>query len=153
MLIGCLAPNAEVAQQSAPAVFVIQLFFTGVFLPVTAVSLAPPSALSTATRPEPDSALHLHPVLLQIPAALRWIQWIASLKYAVALSYLIEFGPETQEHHDWGPAERAQADMLLELSDIYEDQWWFYLLMILVLFCAFRVLSIIALAWRARSFF
>lgn len=38
LLVGCLASNAEVAQQSAPGIFVMQLMFAGVFLPVTQVT-------------------------------------------------------------------------------------------------------------------
>jgi len=124
LLIGCLATNAEVAQQSAPAVFVFQLFFTGIFIPVT-----------------------------QIPEGLRWIQYIASLKYAVGLSTIVEFGEGTQELHNWTDAQRDLADAFMEAQDVEPDRWWFYMLMILLLFCFFRTLSIIALAWRASYFF
>jgi len=124
LLVGCLASNAEVAQQSAPGIFVLQLLFAGVFLPVT-----------------------------QIPSALRCLQWLASLKYAINLDVLNEFGETNQERNNWSPELKRQADALIASTDIDPDLWWFYLLMIIVLFCVFRALSILALARRAAAFF
>jgi len=124
LLVGCLASNPEVAQQSAPPIFVLQLMFAGVFLPVS-----------------------------QIPEALRWLQYLASLKYAINLNILNEFGEATQEANNWTDVQRLQADAFITSNDIEPDQWWFYLMMLLILFACFRGLAIMALAWRARSFF
>ena len=124
LLVGSLAANAEVASQSAPMIFVPQLLFAGVFLPTS-----------------------------QIPVALRWLQWLSSLKYAVNLSVLNEFGQRTRDDNDWSVERKAAAVALIDSVDIDPDLWWFYLLMILVLFCLFRFLSILALARRASTFF
>ena len=124
LLVGCLASNPEVAQQSAPPIFVLQLLFAGVFLPVS-----------------------------QIPEALRWIQWISSLKYAINLNILNEFGEATREAGNWTLAHRMEAQAFIERNDIEADRWWFYVVMLGVLFCAFRALSILALARRATAFF
>jgi len=124
LLVGCLAANPEVAQQSAPPVFVLQLLFAGVFLPVS-----------------------------KIPSALRWIQWIASLKYAINLNILVEFGETTREKNNWTDANTAMAIDLIERNDVDPERWWFSVVMLVVLFLSFRFVSILALAHRAASFF
>lgn len=53
LLVGCLAANAEVANQAGPALFVPQLLFAGFYIPVS-----------------------------NIPAWFSWMQYICSLKYA-----------------------------------------------------------------------
>ena len=78
LLVGCLAANAEAASQGAPPIFVLQLLFAGVFIPID-----------------------------QIPCGLRWIQYIASLKYGINLVMINEFGEHTQVHE--GPGRRANA--------------------------------------------
>jgi ABC-type multidrug transport system ATPase subunit len=124
LLVGCIASNAEVAQQAAPPIFVLQLLFAGVFLPVT-----------------------------QIPEALRWIQWIASLKYAINLNILTEFGHATQENRNWDNTTRLMANEFIERQDVDPDLWWLYMIMLVALFCFFRILSIVALARRAKNFY
>jgi len=66
LLVGCLASNAEVAQQAAPAVFVPQLLFAGFFIQAE-----------------------------QIPVWLRWAQYTCALKYGMNLNIMNEFGPDT----------------------------------------------------------
>lgn len=68
LLVGSLAANAEVAQQSAPAIFVPQLLFAGFFIRTT-----------------------------QVPDWLSWVQYICSLKYGMNLYILNEFGESTRE--------------------------------------------------------
>merc|ERR1719171_2576840 len=68
LLVGCIVPNAEVAQQSAPALFVPQLLFAGFFI-------------KTA----------------QIPDWLNWVQYLCGLKYGMNLLILNEFGAGTRE--------------------------------------------------------
>ena len=122
LLVGCLVPNAEVAQQAAPALFVPQLLFAGFFI-------------STA----------------QIPVWLNWVQYLCGLKYGMNLFILNEFGEGTTE--GWDPAARAAANAIVDNNDIDPDRWWVYLLILLVLICAFRLLAILALAKRAEAFF
>lgn len=66
LLVGCIASNAEVAQQAAPAVFVPQLLFAGFFIQAE-----------------------------QIPIWLRWAQYTCALKYGMNLNIMNEFGAET----------------------------------------------------------
>jgi len=124
LVVGCLAANAEVATQASPPIFVLQLLFAGVFLPVS-----------------------------QVPAALRWIQWVASLKYAINLNILIEFGEGARARGEWSDAVNMQAQAFIERNEVKEELWWFYLIMILVLITFFRSIAIFALARRAANFF
>jgi len=124
LVVGCLAANAEVASQAAPPIFVLQLLFAGVFLPVS-----------------------------QVPEGLRWLQYICSLKYGINLLILNEFGEATREAGNWTAAQKFAAETFIEVNDIYEDDWYIYLLALIGLFCFFRVVAIIALARRASAFF
>ena len=45
------------------------------------------------------------------------------------------------------------AEALLTANDVDQFPWWFNVVMLVVLFTFFRILSIIALARRAASFF
>ena len=122
LLVGCLVPNAEVAQQAAPALFVPQLLFAGFFI-------------RTA----------------QIPEWLSWVQYLCGLKYGMNLFILNEFGEGTTAGWEEGPRKAAKA--IVDNNDIDPDRWWVYLLILLVLICAFRLLAILALAKRAEAFF
>jgi len=122
LLVGCLVPNAEVAQQAAPALFVPQLLFAGFFI-------------RTA----------------QIPEWLSWVQYLCGLKYGMNLFILNEFGEGTTAGWEEGPRKAAKA--IVDNNDIDPDSWWVYLLILLVLICAFRLLAILALAKRAEAFF
>lgn len=124
LLVGCLAPNAEVAIQSSPPIFVLQLLFAGVFIPTS-----------------------------RIPEGLRWIQYLCSLKYGINLIAINEFGNATQIANDWTPAQRAGADFFLEGIDVKPDEWWIYLIVLLSLLCFFRTLAVVALSRRASAFF
>ena len=82
---------------------------------------------------------------------LNWVQYICGLKYGMNLFILNEFGEGTTE--GWDPAARAAANAIVDNNDIDPDSWWVYLLILLVLICAFRLLAILALAKRAEAFF
>mmetsp|Transcript_72914 Transcript_72914/g.159352 ORF Transcript_72914/g.159352 Transcript_72914/m.159352 type:complete len:638 (-) Transcript_72914:485-2398(-) len=76
-----------------------------------------------------------------IPAFVRWLQYICPLKWGMNLLLLIEFndvqgGPE-----------------MLEANDINEDDWWIYLLVLLVIFVGFRILGMIALSRKAKALY
>ena len=124
LLVGCLAANAEVAIQSSPPIFVLQLLFAGVFIPTS-----------------------------QIPSVLRWIQYGCSLKYGINLIAINEFGHVTQAANNWTATQRAQADFFLESISVVQDDWAIYLIVLLSLLCLFRCLAVIALARRASAFF
>jgi len=66
LLVGCIAANAEVANQAGPLLFVPQILFAGFYIKTE-----------------------------QIPVWLRWAQYLCSLKYGMNLFILNEFGSDT----------------------------------------------------------
>ncbi len=106
----------------APALFVPQLLFAGFFV-----------------RTE------------QIPVYLRWIQWICSLKYAMNLWLINEFGEATRA--SWTPEQQMGARLILERNSVDPELWYVYMVVLLGLVAAFRTLAIFALARRADAFF
>jgi len=71
LFIGCSVTNAQSAQELAPLIFVPQIIFSGIFIPITL-----------------------------IPESLRWLQYICALKYAINLGCLVEFAnlPEGMQY-------------------------------------------------------
>merc|ERR1719174_3443077 len=62
LMVGCSVANAQSAQELAPLIFVPQILFTGIFIPIGLV-----------------------------PVWLRWLQYLAALKYAINLGCIVEF--------------------------------------------------------------
>jgi len=119
---GSIATNAEVATQAAPGIFVPQLLFAGFFIQAS-----------------------------QIPVWLRWAQYLCSLKYAMNLYILNEFGEQTSA--GWDAEYKAMAETFISSNDIEPDQWWVYMLILILIPCGFRFLSILVLQYRAKSAF
>ena len=57
------------------------------------------------------------------------------------LMLLNEFG-----HED----DLATVDAMLDQNDVYKDQWWAYLLVLLALFAGFRISALAMLVRKAR---
>ncbi|CAE7898669.1 wht-1 [Symbiodinium necroappetens] len=136
VLVGCLAANAEVATQAAPAVFVPQLLFAGFFITTE-----------------------------QIPAWLRWASYLCALKYGMNLNILNEFGPDATSSwpdvYTLNPATgikdvplkaTVNAEFVVRNS-IDPDHVWVYVGVLLAIIVVVRMLSIMALARRAAAFF
>jgi len=87
----------------------------------------------------------------QVPDWMSWLQYICSFKYAMNLSMLTEFGSNTYGSRTPG-VEMAQESIITR-NDIDPDRWWLYVIVLVALIFAFRTLSIVALIWRASTFF
>lgn len=126
-LLGAIVSNVKQAQELAPLVFVPQLLFTGFFIRLS-----------------------------QIPEAIRWVQYLCSLKYGLNLAMISEFGADKcyQPSSNITIAEynRAQCHELLDSNDVDPDLAWLYIVILLMIFLAFRTGSLIALIVRARNF-
>ena len=118
LLFGCVATNVQEAVQAVPAIFMPQVLFAGLFVRVD-----------------------------QIPAWVRWGQYLCSLKYGINLFLANEFGGGA-----CAPAQRAQCARLLAASDADEGLWWVYLIILLAIFLLFRLLGLAILARKARGF-
>lgn len=62
LVVGAIADSVQSAMQATPVIFLPQILFSGVFVPIS-----------------------------NIPVVLRWIQYLCSLKYAINLVTLLEF--------------------------------------------------------------
>mmetsp|Transcript_27255 Transcript_27255/g.51059 ORF Transcript_27255/g.51059 Transcript_27255/m.51059 type:complete len:619 (-) Transcript_27255:90-1946(-) len=138
VLVGCIAANPEVAQQAAPAVFVPQLLFAGFFIAQE-----------------------------QIPDWLSWASYLCALKYGMNLNILNEFGPDAVA--EWpddvatnqggipivgkqAVGEFVNANFIARNS-IDTEHVWLYVGILLGIIVVVRLLSILALARRAASFY
>jgi len=86
----------------------------------------------------------------QVPVWINWAQYLCSLKYAMNLMILNEFGAGTRG--DWSPQQQESAKSIIDDNDINPGQWWLYVLILLAGISFFRLLAIIALARRAATF-
>lgn len=111
LIIGSLATTVQAAMQLTPLIFVPQLLFIGFFIRIEL-----------------------------IPIPLRYLQYIAPLKYAINLNLLAEFDKDNE-----------QANQLLKANEIERDQWYVYLAILGALFVVFRLISILALRAKAVS--
>ena len=120
LLVGCLSSNVEVALQSAPAIFVPQILFAGIFIKSS-----------------------------QIPAALRLIQYICSLRYGINLLLITEFSSPTT--NDWNLTDASAAHGLLEREGITPSSWWVNVVVLIAITVGFRLMGLAALSRRASS--
>eukprot|EP01052_Picozoa_sp_SAG31_P022374 SAG31_NODE_1777_length_7299_cov_60.190694_2_plen_213_part_00 len=131
LMLGCLLPNVKVAVQLSPAVFVPQLLFAGFFIRVA-----------------------------DIPAFLRWCQYLCSLKFAINLAMIVEFGRpcdvevlvhQHRLNETLAKSINVACENLLTRNDVSDDKWWLYASILAAIFVAFRLLSLVALKAKAAG--
>ncbi|KAF4676405.1 hypothetical protein FOL46_002909 [Perkinsus olseni] len=108
VMAGCFAPNPKTAMEAGPLLFVPQILFAGFFVDLS-----------------------------EVPAFLRWVQYLCSLKYAMNLLFIAEFSD-----HPGG------EDVLIS-NDVEEDLKWAYILLLLALLIVFRLVGLVALTRKA----
>jgi len=121
LVVGCLSSNVEVALQASPAIFVPQILFAGFFIKSN-----------------------------QIPAVLRWVQYLCSLRYGINMLLITEFAAPTTD--SWTDKQKNAAEALLQIEEIHPDEWWINLVVLVSLVVAFRFIGIVALSRRAASY-
>jgi ABC-type multidrug transport system ATPase subunit/ABC-type multidrug transport system permease subunit len=121
LLAGCVASSAKQAVEATPAIFVPQILFAGFFIKTT-----------------------------QIPVWIRWAQYLCSLKFAVNLHMIIEFGKGSSACDGAFNAKGCAA--MLDNNEVDQDLWWFYGLVLCAIFMGFRLLALFLLTRRARGF-
>lgn len=136
-LIGAAVNNVKQAQELAPLIFVPQLLFTGFFVSIS-----------------------------QIPPSIQWVQYLCSLKYGLNLGMITELGgnrcqgsnpsfltPAQQAGQFINGTQRVEAcQQILFQNNVVEADWWIYVLVLLCIFIAFRLGSLIILISRANNF-
>eukprot|EP01064_Diplonema_japonicum_P035635 TRINITY_DN7794_c2_g1_i1.p1 TRINITY_DN7794_c2_g1~~TRINITY_DN7794_c2_g1_i1.p1 ORF type:complete len:612 (+),score=62.74 TRINITY_DN7794_c2_g1_i1:46-1881(+) len=85
-----------------------------------------------------------------IPVFMRWIQWVCPLKYSVALVSIVEFAEKNlPDNHTF--ASEATSN-LIKNSNINRDDWPLYTLIMVAIFCVFRITSAVILSTKAKTF-
>ena len=86
----------------------------------------------------------------EIPVFLRWAQYLCGIKYALNIILSTEF----HEDNDSCSGDAAQlCSNMLEANEIKQNMMWFYILMLVVLFAAFRLLAVGILVQKSRRFY
>jgi ABC-type multidrug transport system ATPase subunit len=86
----------------------------------------------------------------EIPVFLRWAQYLCGIKYALNIILSTEFNEDNDSCS--GDAASLCSNML-EANEIEQDMMWFYILMLVVLFAAFRLIAMAILAQKSRRFY
>jgi len=121
VMLGCLVADVKDVTELAPLMYVPQLLFAGFFIRTS-----------------------------QIPAFLRWAQYLCSMKYSINLLLLTEFDHRLRSCS-------GDAAMLckgaIDNNNVKRDQAWLYILLLAVLFVAFRLAGAIILVKKAKRFY
>lgn len=123
MGLGCLVPNVKDVSELAPLVYIPQLLFAGFFIRTS-----------------------------QIPIFLRWSQYLCGLKYAINLALLTEFRVDSDPCNT-SPQARKNCENLLSINDVTAKDFSIYILLLIVLFLAFRIVGGIVLYYKAKRFY
>jgi hypothetical protein len=142
LFLGCAVKEVTLALELTPLIFVPQIMFAGFFIKMS-----------------------------QIPSWLSWAQYLCSLKFAINLGLVVEFGGSTGctdatgwtdiTHPQYNSTELVAAQalqagrceasaQLLTDNDIVEEDWWVYVVVLLALFVGFRSFAAMLLAAKAR---
>lgn len=119
--IGCTVSTPSSAVQLAPAISVPQILFSGLFV-------------------KSD----------QLPGYLRWVQYGCSLKYAINLLCISEYGDLSVPVPG---AAAYEGTSFLKGQDINKDDSWIYIVVLLAIFVGFRLLAVFALKSKAKYVF
>ena len=84
----------------------------------------------------------------QIPVFLRWIQYLCGLKWAMNMALANEFG-----HGNCLEMYQLACTSLLTANESDTDDYWFYILVLLGAFAAFRLVALAALVNKAKHFY
>lgn len=82
----------------------------------------------------------------QIPNFLRWAQYLCGLKYGVAIAFIVEFDLNLSSCSE--DLARENCKGIKESNDV--DEWWFNVVMLIVLLFAFRTAAMMLLVLRAN---
>lgn len=123
VMLGCSVSNVKSVTELAPLLFVPQMLFVGFFIKTS-----------------------------QIPIFLRWAQYLCSLKYAMNLIILTEFN---EHNHSCSRSDAAAENChnLITSNNIVQDQYWVYIILLIALIIAFRLVGGFILVEKAKRFY
>lgn len=123
MGIGCLVPDVKDVTELAPLLFVPQILFGGFFIRTS-----------------------------QIPIFLRWAQYLCGMKYAMNLVLMTEF-QESTDRCQASPQAQENCRNILSANNVDPKIFYVYIILLFVLFFAFRVVGAIILNQKAKRFY
>jgi ABC-type multidrug transport system permease subunit len=85
-----------------------------------------------------------------IPVWLRWAQYLCSLKYGLNISLILEFSP--WKDNCQGGAKENCANMLQQ-NDVVVENWWIYVIILVVITVGFRLIGAFLLAKSSLRFY
>jgi ABC-type multidrug transport system permease subunit len=121
--LGCSVSDVKSVTELSPLLFVPQLLFVGFFIRTS-----------------------------QIPAFLRWAQYLCSLKYAMNLFIMTEFDLELESCRS-SEAARNNCHSIIVNNDIETDRYYVYILVLFALFIVFRLIGAAILVQKAKRFY
>ena len=83
-----------------------------------------------------------------MPIFLQWCQYLCATKYALNLAMITEFSPAAAYNATYA----AQFESLLSFNQVNPDQDWLYAIILIAIFVGFRLISLILLNEKAKSF-
>jgi hypothetical protein len=123
LCLGCVAPNVKDATELVPLAFLPQILFAGFFIRTS-----------------------------QIPAFMRWAQYLCGLKYAMNLSIMTEFRVTSPSCNTDDNA-RTNCENLLDVNDIHPKDFWLYIILLFVLFLFFTNVGALLLYEKGKRFY
>jgi hypothetical protein len=83
-----------------------------------------------------------------MPIFLQWVQYVCCTKYALNLAMLVEFDPALAIN----TVNEIEFSKLLAFNAVSRSEDWIYALILVGIFAGFRVVSLILLNEKAKSF-
>jgi len=137
--------------------FYLTVSLWGLMLAATSTAYILGSVVSS-----PKSAQELAPIVLvpqilflgffiridQMPVWISWANYLCSTKYALNLAMLIEFQPQLAVNQ----TNAIAFEQLLQFNAVEPSQTWLYALILVALFLGFRLVSLVLLNEKAKSF-
>jgi len=123
LVVGCAIPDVKTVTELSPLLFVPQLLFSGFFVRTS-----------------------------MIPLFMRWAQYLCALKYSLNLILLTEFSA-TNSNCEASDEAKQNCATVLRTNDVHHTDWWFYLIMLLLIFSIFRLIAGLILVQKAKKFY
>ena len=85
----------------------------------------------------------------QIPVFLRWAQYLCGLKYSLNLMLIIEMNPDSENCRN---TKGNPCQKFLDLNDVHVDDWWIYVVVLLGIASAFRLIANYILRLKSNTY-
>ena len=121
--LSCALPDVKSVTEFSPLLLVPQMLFVGLFVKTS-----------------------------QIPLFLRWAQYLCSLKYAMNLMILVEFDT-TSDHCRENSQALENCKAIASDNDVVKDDFYLYIILLIVLIVAFRLAGALVLVQTAKRFY